>query len=147
MSTKPKLNDKLINCVLEHIEHEVEKGSGAYDQNLWANIRTRGAQVLKCGTTGCFAGWACMLSTPREEWYEKFGLHKGWSNDVFNWADNAAEKLGLEEDEANYLFDSCSGSKRFQLEKVKERLENIREARERGVYLSDVVNEKGRTHA
>jgi hypothetical protein len=139
-SDKPKLNNKLVDCVLEHIEHEVEAGSGAYDQNTWAEIAVgRGREPVQCGTSGCFAGWACMLSTPIDEWREAFGLMcnvgpRAVAN--YDFSESAQEKLGLTDDEAGYLFGGHNGSnKRKQLEAIKGRVRVIREARAAGVSV------------
>ena len=135
-SDKPKLNNKLVDCVLEHIEHEVEAGSEAYDQNTWAEIAVgKGRQPIQCGTSGCFAGWACMLSTPIDEWREAFGLMcnvgpRAVAN--YDFSESAQEKLGLTDVEAGYLFDGHNGSKREQLEAIKGRVRVIREARAAG---------------
>lgn len=150
-STKPKLNEKLINCVLRHIEREVEKGSGAYNQNTWAEIAVSNRQgvALQCGTQGCFAGWACLLSTPKSEWLSAFGFDdmesdewnavgggKGYlrysTNGGFDFPKEAAKKLGLTEHEASYLFDGARGDAQQQLDRVKGRLQVIKESRKAG---------------
>ena len=59
----PPLNEKLIACVLEHIENNPKE----WDQSEWLDCRGD-AQNGWCGTTGCFAGWAVALSTPPEKW-------------------------------------------------------------------------------
>jgi hypothetical protein len=142
MSNTPKLNNKLINCVLEHIEREVEKGSGAYDQNRWAEIAIGSRQQpVKCGTTGCFAGWACLLSTPLTKWRETFAPD-GDIEEVdarYDWLGAAARKLGLTRDESIYLFNSAEGGPGAQLETVKDRLGNIRRARRLKVALGTVL--------
>lgn len=142
MANTPKLNDKLINCVLEHIEREVKKGSGAYTQNRWAEIAIGSRQQpVKCGTTGCFAGWACLLSTPLTKWHETFAPDGDIEevNDRYNWSSVAAKKLGLTGDESVYLFDSAEGGPSGQLNTIKERLANIRKARRLKVDLGTVL--------
>lgn len=150
-STKPKLNEKLINCVLRHIEREVEKGSGAYNQNTWAEIAVSNRQgvALQCGTQGCFAGWACLLSTPRSEWIKAFDMvidedHAGYEGNhhtryhvPFDFSGEAAAKLGLTRHEALYLFDGADGTCHQQLDKIKGRLKVIRESRDCGGDISD----------
>jgi hypothetical protein len=141
VSTKPKLNNKLINCVLEHIEHEVALGTEKYNQNNWGVIDwdkvdkavkegedTEVNQTM-CGTSACFAGWACMLSTPLKEWRKIMGRGIEWHNE-------GQKRLGLTGDESALLFGGTDahGGKR-QLEIIKLRLKVIRESRERGVPL------------
>jgi hypothetical protein len=142
MANTPKLNNKLINCVLEHIEREVEKGSGAYDQNRWAEIATGSRQQpVKCGTTGCFAGWACLLSTPLTKWRETFAPDGDIEevNETYDWSSVAAKKLGLTRDESVYLFHSAEGGPSRQLNTIKDRLASICKARRLKVDLSTVL--------
>jgi hypothetical protein len=59
----PELNEKLIACVLEHIENHPEE----YEQNDWLSVLDLREDGEYCGTRGCFAGWAVALSTPVEK--------------------------------------------------------------------------------
>jgi hypothetical protein len=143
MTKKPALNNKLIDCVLAHIEHEVAAGTGGYNQNVWAIVEMRGKRALKCDTQACFAGWACLLSTPQRTWYNAFNLSTGQSNDDFNWEGLGKQKLGLTEDEADYLFCGKQGTSKQQLAAVKERVNNIRKARALKVDLQDFLKCEG----
>lgn len=106
----PPLNEKLIGCVLEHIESHPEE----WDQSDW--LTCRGQVPEWCGTTGCFAGWAVALSTPAEQWPPS---QKGESIRT-----QAARLLGITNLEADYLF---AGSNTMQ--DIKHRLDVFRRAR------------------
>ena len=132
-AARPPLNEKLIQCVLDHIENQPDE----YDQNVWAIINGDEKDEY-CGTVGCFAGWACMLTTPTSQW--KY---------LGNWENIAAEKLGLARDE-HYLFGGVDGanSKAAVIGVIKNRLNRIR--RERGLPEVDyaaVAAAKGATAA
>jgi hypothetical protein len=58
----PKLNDKLINKVLEHITKFPE----SYDQNDVASP-CNVSKGTPCGAMGCFGGWAILLGVPRKQ--------------------------------------------------------------------------------
>jgi hypothetical protein len=115
----PELNEKLIACVLRHIEANPDE----YDQNTWFSLRDTAHDQSYCGTTACFAGWACLLS-----------------KDVTKWADRRQESvrveatalLGLTDYEASTLFGGVTGDDPVHnLGVVKERLRTIR--RQRGL--------------
>ena len=80
-----------------------------------------------------------MLSTPQSMWYKAFNLAEGDANNVYDWPNKAQVKLGLTDQEANYLFDSAYGNRRQQFETVKKRVGFIRLARKRGVSLYSVT--------
>jgi hypothetical protein len=137
-----ELNEKLLSCVLEHIEREVQEGSGKYNQNNWGRIdwtlvdkalaegEDTSIDQTKCGTAACVAGWACMLSTPLGEW------RRLMSHNYFDWPTEGQKRLGLTALEADYLFTATdSGRGHEQLEIVKGRIRVIRECREKGVLL------------
>lgn len=114
----PPLNEKLIACVLQHIEAHPEE----YYQNWWVKIRGD-VQNEWCGTQGCFAGWTMLLSTPIEQWKSLDDCL--WRQSTIN---TAARKLGLTDDEASKLFssvNSCS-NKQATIAIIKERLRAIR---------------------
>jgi len=128
MATEPQpppLNEKLIACVLQHIESHPEE----YYQNDW--IRLAGSLEDEwCGTLGCFAGWATLLTTPLDKW-EGIGQHdNGWG---CCYADTTAqERLGLTNREAKHLFTGVDNAclspvdKRSSIEIIKQRLRDIR---------------------
>jgi hypothetical protein len=127
------LNEKLIECVLDHIETHPDE----YNQNLWAHIEDQHQDGTYCGTAGCFAGWACLLSTPVESWVDKFvrflkfqgdPVPKGMDNSKYIQA-TATEKLGLRDTEASHLFDGASGNPKADIPLIKQRLNNIRRSR------------------
>jgi hypothetical protein len=139
-----ELNEKLLNCVLEHIEREVERGSTKYNQNDWGVVNwslVAKAEAVgedeacdidqtMCGSGACFAGWACMLSMPVKEW------RKTMHADAFSWHLEGQRRLGLTHEESNFLFAGTNLSNRqTQLNIVKERVEVIRECRKTGAAL------------
>jgi len=97
----PKPNAELAYLVLDHIDAHPEQ----WDQGRWIS-RPDGAD---CGTAGCFAGWACMLSGNQPDWTMSNGK---WTNTVTAdgyWkyvGDRAAELLGISEVDAEMLFDA-----------------------------------------
>ena len=110
-----KLNEPLIAKVLEHIKRFPE----AYDQNDVA----RSCSISKgtpCGAIGCFGGWAVLFGYPKRE-----------RSDVAESVDldEAAEVLGLKEDEANFLFDVATGNPKDDYKTIVKRLADIRNAR------------------
>lgn len=121
MEPTPPLNEKLIACVLQHIEDHPDE----YYQNWWVKIRGD-VQNEWCGTQGCFAGWTMLLSTPIEQW---------GSLDDYLWRRStinaAARKLGLTDGEASELFRSVTGcsNKQATIAIIKERLRAIRRGR------------------
>lgn len=142
---KPKLNDKLINCVLEHIEREVKRKSNKYDQNNWGVVdwdlvdkavesEDTSIDQRMCGSHGCFAGWACMLSMPLSQWRKVIDGEGTGSN--FEWAEEGAKRLGLTPDERSFLFGGTNhkGGK-AQLAVIKRRIRVIRESRESGKHI------------
>jgi hypothetical protein len=113
-----ELNEKLIACVLEHIEQHPEE----YDQSLWAHVEDQEQDGNYCGTTACVAGWACLLSTPVEKWREPhnygYYYHEG------------ARLLGLDVTEASMLFGGAEGdSPEANVVIIKGRLDYIRKRR------------------
>ena len=57
----PELNEKLISCVLSHIERDRKH----YKQNTWIDLKGT-LEDEYCGTRACFAGWTTLLTTPVE---------------------------------------------------------------------------------
>lgn len=105
----PPLNEKLIACVLEHIETHREE----WDQSEW--LRVRGNESNEwCGTTGCFAGWAVALSTPANQ----------WPPSTMYVRRDAARLLGITDEESLRLFSGANS-----LEDIKRYLQDFRKAR------------------
>jgi len=122
----PKLNETLIKCVLEHIENNLSE----YDQNRWCWLRDDGQDGEYCGTTGCVAGWAVMLSTPVEKWKDLPSGRENSPSMCRFYRQRGADLLGLTYAEASRLFDVASGDPREALKTVKRRLAEIRDVRE-----------------
>jgi hypothetical protein len=114
----PPLNEKLIACVLEHIEAFPEE----YNQNDW--ILRRGCKSDEwCGTQGCFAGWTILLSVPVARW-DSYAQQPCWRG---SYRQTAAELLGLTGSEALNLFaGSDSDNPHKNLATIKGRLRQIR---------------------
>lgn len=101
--TAPTPNAELAYAVLDQIDAHPER----WDQSWWL-IAT------DCGTSGCFAGWTCMLAgdipDPPEPLSlmpvgEVFNMVRLASGDGYAHAsDRAAELLGLADDRADKLF-------------------------------------------
>jgi hypothetical protein len=121
----PKLNDKLINRVIEHITKFPE----SYDQNDVASS----CEVEKgtpCGAMACFGGWTVLLSDiPKKERQNRVSeVDLG----------RAEELLGLTEEEADFLFDGATGTAKSDLKTVKQRVKEIRKIRQTLKNLKNV---------
>lgn len=84
-------NTALLERTMRHVTDHPE----VHDQRVWMN---------ECGTAGCFAGWACLLSG----WQVMPYTIDGWVTDGDSEelvATVAARLLGLSEWEADMLFD------------------------------------------
>jgi hypothetical protein len=115
--TMPVLNEKLIDCVLNHIEHNKKD----YYQNDW--IRLKGCQENDwCGTQACFAGWTVLLTTPVEGWHSRY--QQMWR--FRSVSEEAQTKLGLTVGEAEYLFNPASGSALVDTVVIKHRIDIIK---------------------
>jgi len=121
MSRRPPLNEKLIACVLDHIERHPDE----YNQNTWCRLVDQENDGEFCGTAGCFAGWAVLLSTPVAEW-EKMQKYCDQSG-VEDWQQRAMKLLGLTGDET-FLFQSVPGhwTPQMAVAVIKKRLNSIR---------------------
>jgi hypothetical protein len=112
----PKLNERLINRTIEHIQVFPE----SYNQNEI----TKQCEVTKktpCGAIGCFGGWGLLLSAPKSQRYE-LAANEG---DLVK----AAKLFGFTEEEGDYIFAGGSGDPKEDLRTIKSRLKNIRNAR------------------
>jgi hypothetical protein len=133
MAPTSPLNEKLIACVLDHIEHHPDE----YNQNLWIHLEDRECDQSYCGTQGCFAGWAMLLSTPVNSWVDRFlngakallnrsAPQQGLNNITVDIREEAAKRLGLTHGEATRLFSTAYADGRKSLPIIKERLRTIR---------------------
>lgn len=90
------INTELLEQTMRHIIDHPE----THNQGIW---------VSECGTTACFAGWACLLSEMHSviKWKNFNGIGDAlWiSNyDTMNTYDAATKILGLNGLEADRLF-------------------------------------------
>ena len=96
----PKLNRALLAKVLHHIEEEPLR----FDMGTWAEPSTQ----APCGTQACLAGWAYILSRPRQKTAMEIAkrLADRRYSDAFNSLifKKAQKALGLTTDEARALF-------------------------------------------
>lgn len=84
-------NTELLEQVMQHITDHPEKHS----QEEWF-----------CGTAACFAGWACLMSGWKQVEVDSVRVTRPG---VSSYADTVATaELGLEEHEANRLFDGAN---------------------------------------
>jgi len=122
----PKLNDKLINRVIEHITKFPE----SYDQNDVASP----CEIEKgtpCGATACFGGWAVFLAEiPKKERQDRAPeVDLGRAQDL----------LGLTDLEGNFLFEGATGSAKSDLKTLKQRVKEIRRIRQTLKNIKNVL--------
>lgn len=112
MTTPTKPNAELAYATLDQIDEHPE----LHDQSWWFT-------VTECGTTGCFAGWACLLSGDKPDALDR-PMHlldigadvsfvvrpDGVTQSV---SEHAQELLGLDWETARRLF--ASGNTRERL--------------------------------
>jgi len=127
----PKLNEKLIAKIIEHIEKDIRR----YDQDLvglkkdtesyyFSDIKSN--KWAPCNTKACFAGWAVILSTPESKipsLFQKNGSMKG------GVLAKARKLLGLKGEEEDLFASTGENSPRVDLKIIQERLAEIRAAR------------------
>lgn len=101
MKTKPKLNVRLIRKVIKHITEEPKR----YFQHDFIRTGEPGGSVAEdyfndthkyaqCGTAGCIAGWAYLLSAARP--------NKNAA--VCTIVNKATKKMGITSDQSDMLF-------------------------------------------
>lgn len=109
-------NIKLLNETLDFIKTNPK----LHHQGDWVEAGQTEAEYQACETTMCFAGHAALLAGgtfDKTIWFDEFewevdeetGQHKGYADDddsLIHVSTFAAEKLGLNDDERCYLFDS-----------------------------------------
>lgn len=97
MNTVAELNVPLFRKALEYVTEHPEE----HDQDVWA-YRTR------CGTKLCLAGTVAMLTGHAFVWDEfSDGAQAVWTTDGRSIADVAQDELGLDNVDANWLFNGC----------------------------------------
>lgn len=124
----PKLNEKLLKCVLKFLEDNPEN----YNQNTWLELRQMRSEHI-CGTTGCIAGWTCMLTLPEGVEWKRWAISGGEEGFSPDFSKIAKEKLGLTDAEAYLLFRGTNLPKSKQLAEIKRRVAAIRLARKKGL--------------
>lgn len=82
------MNKELLNRISEHILEEPRRLNMNY---LFRRVEPNSIDAPKCGTVGCIAGWACLLSNVDME----------DTNDLW---DTARDLLGLTMEESERLF-------------------------------------------
>lgn len=108
-------NVELLQQTMQHIKDHPEQ----HDQHIWVN---------SCGTAGCFAGWAALLSG----WFIEDLRYYG----DFRWTTFGRELLDLTPDEAFKLF--CSSNTVPMLELMVKDLVNGDEMRKFEDYAEEV---------
>ena len=129
----PQLNEKLLKCVLQYLESHPKN----YNQNNWFSLR--GSEQTRepfCGSTGCFAGWTCMLTLPEDVKWKDFCSVPQQYDAI------AQKKLGLTSIEADYLFGGTTArGPREQYKVILKRVAAIRRGRKLGckhpMYIYD----------
>lgn len=115
---KAKLNRKLIEKVIKHIEEEPQR----LDMDVWVekvNDKSRhdrieygDAEDLQpaCGTVGCIAGWAMLLDQPAKRRKELFAMTPKrfiralFGGDFSEVSRRGAKLLGIEEGDQDAVF-------------------------------------------
>lgn len=91
---KLKLNVKLLEKIKKHLKEEPKR----YHQGKWVEeVSVWDANAPACGTVGCIAGWAVLLSVPKKRW-------SFWFRREESIKDRASKLLGLDYNQTNYLF-------------------------------------------
>lgn len=92
-------NVELLQKTLQYIKDHPEE----WNQSSW-----------DCGTTACFAGWACRLAIMENETlfaeYGRYWEKKGWESSFpYNFIEQLAKDvLDIDHDDANNLFSSTN---------------------------------------
>lgn len=89
MRAKPKHNFRLLRRVIKHIKEEPKRLNMDI---LSHHVEAFDPDFPPCGTQGCIAGWACMLTGTKPRMYDNFMWGKG------------RKLLGLTSEEAKRLF-------------------------------------------
>lgn len=135
MEKKPKLNVALLKQIVKHLREEPKR----YNQSNWGKrVEVTEPGAPACGTQGCIAGWATLLSVPQELWTNLFagGVFYplavedggGWLRDLHkSAASNVAQRLlGLTDEEAYGLFSANNQSSKRGEAGVAEATRKIR---------------------
>jgi hypothetical protein len=103
------VNRELLERTMQYIEDHPEE----HYQGMWF-------MKTECGTTACFAGWACLLSglTPdfTQRPYNFTDRSSYYVKDDERWVKPiATELLGVSEDDAEILFHSANSLDELKL--------------------------------
>src|ERR1700726_2874983 len=93
----PKLNVALAMKVKKHILAEPKR----LNMSFWMGNVTGDIDAPPCGTQACIAGWACLLSVPKNKRREIITKEKRY---IFDPSVVGQKKLGLTNNEADILF-------------------------------------------
>lgn len=109
-------NVKLLNDTLDFIKSNPK----LHHQGDWVEAGENEAEYQACDTTMCFAGHAALIAGgtfDKDIWFGEFewevneetGKHTGYyeDDDLVHVSTFAASKLGLNDSERSYLFDSA----------------------------------------
>lgn len=120
-----KLNVKLINRILAHIQADVRRLHmphwGIKKGSRFARLEgLKAKNFAECNTAACFAGWSKLLSTRQKRWPSLFRRNGTLDIDP----DTEIKRLGITQGES-FLFQCVHGTPAEQLEVVKDRLRHI----------------------
>jgi hypothetical protein len=88
------MNVELLEQTMRHIIDHPE----THDQSIW---------ISACGTTACFAGWACLLSgNHRDKYWPTY--FDDVTTGFLHTQDLAPKLLDIDEDTAGELFDGSN---------------------------------------
>lgn len=117
-------NVELMERVLSQIESNLER----WNQYVW-----REPQTTECGTAMCFAGWTAEIAgipwasdTP---WTAEY-MHVLMDGQRVGVWEAAQKALGLDDDEANDLFDANNSIETLRMIVARHRLDEDEEVRE-----------------
>lgn len=107
----PKINKVMIRHVLKHIKEDLRR----LNMCTWGTkVDPESAYSPPCGTRACFAGWAVLLNTPKDQWPYLFHLdfNSGENRMSSYTREQATKLLGFNRNEAISIFGGVSLSKR-----------------------------------
>lgn len=147
-------NIELLDKVLNHIQAQPY----TWDQDVWrtfgndTNFKTvtddnksKDVLAVDCGTSFCFAGWACQLSNEPAEWHSKTTLYANEA-DIEQHGDEVDTAGGFKVIEPGYRAQRLLGLDNDQAEamfaegRTMEELENYIEQIKAGVEGKDIID-------
>lgn len=103
----PERNIELLEQTMQYILDYPEK----HDQRIWV----QGVQEDdSCGTTACFAGWACFLAGLKQEAVSTDEDYFRFHGQRTHASDIAPKLLGLTTREADILFEATNSVEELQ---------------------------------